>query len=351
MKIAAYTLTVISLIALMGSHQSVFAQDSSDKIVDSFYEHGQKMLNDGNYPEAINDFSRAFLLKPREEKLHDALKSLSRERNVPAAQKMELILIEDLLDYTNKLQEKSEYFLYKRNVLGEELIKKGFDSEFFQEEMAQIGQEVRVQFDEESEKIQERYAKGEDPLKVIHALLKLENKRLQKEVDLYERQYNRLREVNSQNGYIQGELAYMTQGEFARQQKFYDQKGQRVPTPSPLAEEPKTTPQNVSGEMTKILNQAQTKVDGMYTVLEDRDSKIDQLSQEVVELSLELTETKDVEQNQSQEIEKLRSELVEFESKNLLTQRLEQNFKSLKDKLKQTEKKLQNKEREIEELD
>lgn len=351
MKTVAYLTTAITLITLLGGVRPAAAQDTSDKIINSFYEHGQKMLDDGNYQEAINDFSRAFLLDPREEKLHDALKSLSRESNVPAAQKMELILIEDLLDYTAKLQEKSEYFLYKRNVLGEELIKKGFEAEYFQEEMAQISDDVRTQFDSESEKIQERYAKGEDPLKVIHALLKLENKRLQKEVDLYERQYNRLREVNSQHGYIQGELAYMSQGEFAQQQKFYDQQGRRVPSPTPAPIQPETTPQTVSGEMTKMLDEATAKVDNMYTVLEDRDSKIDQLSQEVVELSLELTETRETEKTQTEEIDKLRSELVEFESKNLLTQRLEKNFKTLKDKLKETEKKLKNKEREIASLD
>lgn len=349
MKTAAYTFSIFSLVVLLGAPNLSFAQDSSDKIVNSFYEHGQKMLADGNYQEAINDFSRAFLLQPREEKLHDALKGLARERNVPAAQKMELILIEDLLDYTNKLQEKSEYFLYKRNVLGEELINKGFEAEYFQEEMSQIGKEVSTQFDAESEKIQERYAKGEDPLKVIHALLKLENKRLQKEVDLFEKQYNRLREVNAQHGYIQGELAYMTQGEFAKQQKFYNQDGERVP--SPVTPQVKTTPETVSAEMTKMLDDATAKVDGMYTVLEDRDSKIDSLSQEVVELSLELTESRESEMNQTQEIDKLRNELVEFESKNLLTQRLEKNFKNLKDKLKETEKKLKSKEREIVNLD
>ena len=349
MKTAAYIIAVTGIMVLGANPNLAFAQESSDKIVESFYDHGQKMLADGNYQEAINDFSRAFLLDPRDERLHDSLKSMARERNVPAAQKMELILIEDLLDYTNKLSEKSEYFLYKRNVLGEELINKGFEAEYFQEEMAQISKDVSMQFDAESEKIQERYAKGEDPLKVIHALLKLENKRLQKEVDLYERQYNRLREVNAQHGYIQGELAYMTQGEFAKQQKFYDQEGRRVPSPVPP--QVQTTPETVSKEMTKMLDDATAKVDGMYTVLEDRDSKIDQLSQEVVELSLELTEARETEKGQTDEIDRLRSELVEFESKNLLTQRLEKNFKNLKSKLKETEKKLKSKEREIADLD
>jgi len=348
MKNAAqlFRLTFLCLTILIPGLSS--AEESPDKIADSFYEHGQKMINDGKFDEAINDFSRAFLLNPSDPKLHDALKTLSREKNVPASQKMDLILLEDLLEYTKKLKDKSDYFRYKRNVLGEELMEKGFEREFFEQEMTAIDNNLKATFDQEEADIQERYAKGEDPLKVIHASLKLENKRLQNEIELFEQQYNRLREVNSKNGYIQGEVALLSPTEFSRKQQFYDEDGKRIP-PEVQAKNAANNLPDVGG-ITSLLDEAKVKLDDMHSVLEDRDDKIDQLSKEVVDLSLELSESKSKEEEKTGEIGKLRNELVEFESKNLLTQRLEKNFKDLKTKLAQTESKLKDKEKQIKEL-
>lgn len=349
MKNAAQLLRISLLGLIIFLPQVSIAQDSPDKIADSFYEHGQKMILDGKYTDAINDFSRAFLLNPSDTKLHDALKVLSREKNVPASQKMDLILLEDLLEYTKQLKDKSDYFRYKRNVLGEELMEKGFERSFFEEEMTAIDAEQKAVLDQEEAEIQERYAKGEDPLKVVHASLKLENKRLQNEIELFEKQYNRLREVNAKNGYVQGEVALLSPSEFSRKQRFYDEAGNRVPADVQAKANANVLPD--VGGITSLLDEAKIKLDDMHLVLEDRDDKIDHLSKEIVDLSLELTESKSKEETKNGEINKLRSELVEFESKNMLTQRLEKNFKDLKSKLAQTENKLKDKERQIKELD
>ncbi|MGE0269324.1 MAG: hypothetical protein AB7S78_12815 [Candidatus Omnitrophota bacterium] len=349
MKNTALLLRIVLLGLIILLPQISNAQETPDKIADSFYEHGQKMIRDGKYSDAISDFSRAFLLNPNDPKLHDALKSLSREKNVPASQKMDLILLEDLLEYTKKLKDKSDYFRYKRNVLGEDLMEKGFERSFFEQEMVAIDAEQKAVLDQEEAEIQERYAKGEDPLKVIHASLKLENKRLQNEIELFEKQYNRLREVNAKNGYIQGEVALLSPSEFSRKQRFYDEEGNRVPADVQAKTNLNTLPD--VGGITSLLDEAKVKLDDMHLVLEDRDDKIDHLSKEIVDLSLELTESKSKETEKNGEINKLRSELVEFESKNLLTQRLEKNFKDLKSKLAQTETKLKDKEKQIKELD
>ena len=229
MKKTANLIRIAVIFSLIFSPAISVAEESPDKIADSFYQHGLQLLENGDYNAAINDFSRAFLLNSQDPKLYEALKSMARDRNVPAAQKMELILLEDLLEYTKKLQEKRDYFRYKRNVLGEELIDKGFDRVFFEEKMTAMEAEMTGFHDEEEREIEERYAKGEDPIKVIHASLQLENKRLQNQIDLFERQFSHLRDVNAQNGYIEGELVYLSPSEFSRKQRFYDENGKRLP--------------------------------------------------------------------------------------------------------------------------
>ncbi len=349
MKNTANLIRLVVIFSLIFAPAVPHAQESPDKIADSFYEHGLKLLESGDYNAAINDFSRAFLLNPQDPKLYQALKSLARDRNVPAAQKMELILLEDLLGYTNKLQEKRDYFRYKRNVLGEELINKGFDRSFFEEEMMAMQQGVFEDYSVEEQAIQERYAKGEDPVKVIHASIQLENERLQKEIDLYERQFGHLREINAQNGYIEGELVYLSPSEFSRKQKFYDADGKRLPVdvaPVQIAAQDLNSIDGIS----YLLDEAKTQIDNMKMVVDGRDDKIQQLSQEVVDLSLELTESRANESFKDQEITELKDVIVEFETKSLLSQRMEQNFSKLKSDLAKRDEMIQEKDQKISDM-
>ncbi|MBP9855069.1 MAG: hypothetical protein KBD53_09405 [Candidatus Omnitrophica bacterium] len=408
MKNAA-KLTQFVLLGLIFISSRFSYAETADKIADSFYEHGQKMMEEGNSNDAINDFSRAFLLNPADTRLHEALKSLSHERNVTASQKMDLILLEDLLDYTGQLKEKSGYYKYKRNALGEELMQKGFERSFFEKEMSAIDVEQKSVLDQEEADIKERYAKGEDPLKVIHASLKLENKRLQGEIELFEKQYNRLREINAKNGYIQGEVAILSLSDFSQQQAS-EQSGESAPPvinvealpssdvqpevasvtppveiepavenepivmtppvaevePEPAADvqpevvaieppavvevEAKPVDETDTGAVAGLLGETKTKLDDMLLALENRDEKIDKMSKELIALSLELEETKSKEEDKKNDLNDLRDEMVEVESKNLLLQRFQVNYQTMRNKMAQMKAKLAENDNQIKEL-
>ena len=84
--------------------------------------------------------------------------------------------------------------------------------------------------------------------------------------------------------------------------------------------------------------------------VDERQDKIDSLSSEIVDLSLELTESRANESFKEQEIQELKDELVEYETRSLLSQRLEQNFSKLKETLAEKDDVIEGKNQEISDL-
>jgi len=173
--------------------------ENEKKIAQAFVQHGIILYDKGDLQGALGDFSRALLLDSENSKAQDNLIRLSSHRDLNGSQKVNIFLLEDLLKTIRKLTEKIKYFQDKQLVLGNQLIHKGYDKHLLDQEMINIKDQVSDSNRILDYAINQPVTQLKNPLEVVNQSLSNEKDRLTQNLVYLQKQFSRLREINSKN--------------------------------------------------------------------------------------------------------------------------------------------------------
>lgn len=266
--------------------------EKNQEIVQAFVAEGLDAYARGNLKKAIENFSRALLIEPHQETARKNLLLISHHQNLSAPQKVQLFLLEDLLSFTQNLQDKTVYFETKCASLREALRQRGheetFQAPYFPAEEGSVPDE-----------------NVSDPLEALNAALSSERERLFREISSLEKEHEWLRRLSREKPPV-----------FSGRKITFETK-QAVESPiavdSISAENPPAdTASGTQGEIVALreeLRLLREQLSDLKKHVEEKDRKTAGLTKQVVEFSLQLAEK---EVSLSEQIDVLSSLSLEY---------------------------------------
>ncbi len=100
--------------------------EAEPETVEQFIRQGKNCYLRNDAQGAIGYFARALLLDPANKAARDSLARISAQTSLPASQRIQLFLSDDLLIFNEKLQEELDYFTAKRDALAAALIQQNY---------------------------------------------------------------------------------------------------------------------------------------------------------------------------------------------------------------------------------
>ncbi|MBI5150838.1 MAG: tetratricopeptide repeat protein [Candidatus Omnitrophica bacterium] len=165
----------------------------SPDIAEKFARRGISYYQQRNLPQALDYFSRALLLDPDNRTARENFPQISDRADIPSRQKIELYLVEDLLESTDQTRQKLAAVTRDRDRLIETILQGTHTADFIQRGLADIQERFNV-----PEKSWQLNNASPSPLEALHAALLLEKERLSYALACRQKQYFWLQKMQNE---------------------------------------------------------------------------------------------------------------------------------------------------------
>ncbi|OGX34208.1 MAG: hypothetical protein A3C36_05000 [Omnitrophica WOR_2 bacterium RIFCSPHIGHO2_02_FULL_52_10] len=311
MKNSGYVLAL--LICLLGGYeQAAYAGVYFDAGRKTAQEQSGN-IGSGQIEDAIARFCRALRINPRGKSIRENLSAILTSPRVTAAQRSEVLRIQDLLDHTAKLKRHESLLIQKRDRLRKQLIEEGHDSGKLKKGVLDI-RERSNRYHASALNGEDRLGGEDGHLEFVSRVLADEKQRLASQTQNTQDQYQWLE-------------ALRRGGEMPAIPLPHDDQAQRpasVPSIHITKEEFQEAP-SPSVLPAPALSRPLEPGSGFDQTLLEKTTKIDKLSEQLVELSLKMEETQDLLRNKDESMDSLRERLNDLEQRFLLEQRIIQD--------------------------
>lgn len=318
---------------------------SANKAPKELLKEGKRLRSNGNLTGAIRYFCLALLLDPDNSKFQENLLELSKEKSLHSAQMIGLLQFEGLLHYQSNLKRKIEYYKRKKDSLLMELEKKGADLDLL------MNNQVKIKPNEPNQVVDSRFLENDHPLEAVNSFFANKRELLSKELETIQYDYNYLKAVKYGRGH-----------EFAALAQKSDQADKKVDMASIHKDlQMKTKSQNRiaidqlkermaynqvyrADEIIRLREQLfvlKGQLNDLKLAYEEKDKKTSQLTNQVVNLTLQLSEKEMLLQDQSSSFDMMNDQMNELRSRIALGQRImqekDEKITTLEDKLNSPE--------------
>jgi DNA repair exonuclease SbcCD ATPase subunit len=322
-----FILTIIMLLIVSP------AGAQNTKLVNSFIRQGITLYEQGDINGAIDDLSRALLLDPHNAQAQSQLIKIIAHPSLDAKGRINLLVFEDLIDYTKKLKGKIEYVHFKNKLLEKDLYNKGYTPESLGKEMSR--RKVFILDAQKKTPLKDRaILKNHDiPLEVVNANLNYAKKELNNKLVSLQNKYNFFRELNKEIPSDLSEFESLQDQLTTKALKSYyaDQK-----------EGIRTRKQDISS-FTKDLIELKMKLQSQKLAHPADTKKMANLTEEIVDLSLKLAEKERALTDKVEEISSLNQEFIDLQERFKLEQKIikekDQQIHSLETKINEAHEK------------
>lgn len=277
--------------------------DSGPETVEQLIRQGKNCYLRNDAQSAIGYFARALLLDPANKAARDSLARISAQTSLPASQRIQLFLSDDLLIFNEKLQEKLGYFTAKRDALAAALIQQNYP---------------QTSIDQKLKAIRDRFIPPADsrrkdagimsPLETLNKSLIRNQQQLARELLNVREQISWLRPVGSSRREPLGlrEDPRKTDTQVSR---------------PPKADNAKESWQQIA-DVREELNELRRQVETLREDVKHKDDKIMALTRQIVEFSLKLTEREMILSEKVNALSSLHDAYADLQSRQELGQKI-----------------------------
>lgn len=252
--------------------------------------------------EAMDNYANVLLLDPENKAAKEALLSISYSAPVNSASEMQLLVFEDLSRYCNNLKEKADYYRGLRDQLGQRLIAQaGVPKNELVQEMKSIQDEVAASFAALHKAAPKEQGKKSGPLAAYNTLLAEQKHEYTIALAFVKAQYERLRQIE------------------ANVQKT---SLKSIASIQPILKEVSETVKPAYRNIYEKVYFLEEKVETLSGLLAAKDNQLKGLSNQIVDLSLELSERDVAENYQKDSAVSFSRNIMELESRLSLAEKL-----------------------------
>lgn len=288
-----------------------FAEELSSNLKESLIKEAALSQENGDFPKAIRDFARILLLEKNNEAAQNSLKQLAKQENLNVEDKLQLTLWEDYAHTMAQLHSKIEQLKERNSFLAEELISLGINKSSLETDIGDLVKEYKPLTFHDSLIEQETIFSAKDPLMVLNNLLAKENENLSQ-------QFVYLKKINS---YLvsQKKSAILDGGAVSYALGSDGLKGiKKVSSKNIYAQLNEEQLNSLKGEMDSMYNELQGIKEGLLK----KNEKIDELTRQVVDFSLELSEKDKYIYSKEEGMERLSREIDDLQARFALSQKI-----------------------------
>ncbi len=282
----------------------LFAQDES-KIANSFTAHGEKLIKKGKIDKAINDFSRALLVEPANKDAKALLLDISSRDDLSTEQKMDLLHFEDLIKKTSSLKKKIEEYELKRNLLGQEVIESGFMSTGLEDELLKIKNETLNGLNMNIVLTDDQLLEHTEPLKAVNDSLDHDKEKLAFKLKYLIKQYNHLREVVRGNDETRSRLQLAQIKSNSKKSEIKKNNAEMDKIVKDISNDVDQTKDVDNKRFKQEMSVVQKKLGELSEIVDHKDSKVSELTKQLVSSALKLTEMDSMLTERTEEVEDL----------------------------------------------
>lgn len=284
----ARDVTANSLYVKAGSPETV--------IIEQFVRQGTKCYQQGDIQGAIDHFARALLLDRSNKTARENMILISARSSLPAAQRIQLLLSEDLLVFNEKLGKRLIFFTAQRDALTISLIQQNYPQTLIDQKFQAIRDRSLFSTDDRGAGVS-----SASTLEALNKSLITEKEKLSRELSCVREQLAWLRPVGSLREEPQ-------------------KPDTRVSRP-PRVNGPGEAWQQIAG-VREELNELRKQVETLQQDVKHKDDKITALTKQVVEFSLKLTEREMVLSEKVNALSSLHEAYAELRSRQELGQKI-----------------------------
>ena len=295
----ARDVTSNSLYVRAGSPETVIASDFAGQ----FVRQGKKCYQQGDIQSAIDHFARALLLDQSNKTARESMILISAWSSLPAAQKIQLFLSEDLLVFNENLEKRLNFLTAQRDALITSLIQQNYPQTLIDQEFQAIQDRSLFSTDDRGTGVS-----SANTLEALNRSLITEKKRLSRELLCVREQLAWLRPVGSSPRGTSGlrEEPQKPDAQVSRPQKMND---------------PGEAWQQIAG-VREELNELRRQVETLQEGVKHKDDRITALTKQIVEFSLKLTEREMVLSEKVNALGSLHEVYAELQSRQELGQKI-----------------------------
>lgn len=263
--------------------------EAEPEAVEQLIRQGKNCYLRNDAQGAIGYFARALLLDPANKAARDNLARVSAQTSLPASQRIQLFLSDDLLIFNEKLQKKLDYLTAKRDALAAALIQQNYPQTSIDQKLKAIRDRFIPPADS-----QRKDAGTMRPLETLNKSLIRNQQQLAHE----------LLNVREQISWLRNPRKTDT----------------RVPRP-PKADNTKESWQQIA-DVREELNELRRQVETLREDVKHKDDKITALTKQIVEFSLKLTEREMILNEKVNALSSLHDAYADLQSRQELGQKI-----------------------------
>jgi chromosome segregation ATPase len=299
-----------------------FAKEERDQLANAFIQHGIIRAERGDVSGALEDFSQALILNPRNQKAENSLLSLASSKEVSSADRQSIQQINDMINYRHNLEGRVQYFQYKRDFLGSELVKKGFSAAMLD---AEIAKRHYLYLASASPADKSEFISRGAPLKSVTNALESNINDLEKQAQSLAGQVEILRKMYQSSDNDSSQLASYNFQPYAEQKDQIQEVNPNV-----------SQKNDIVYLQQDELSQMNQKLDEIHRVVSEKEDRILRLTEKITDLTLHLAKDGMNPTLASEEVSKLRTDLAEirkkYDASQMFVSSLETQIDSLKSK-------------------
>lgn len=291
----ARDVTANSLYVRAGSPETV--------IVEQFVRQGKKCYQQGDIQGAIDHFARALLLDQSNKTARESMILISAWSSLPAAQRIQLFLSEDLLVFNEKLEKRLNFLAAQRDALITSLIQQNYPQPLIDQKFQAIRDRFLFSTDDRGTGVS-----SASTLEALNKSLITGKKRLSRELLCVREQLAWLRPAGPSRREPLGlrEEPQKPDTQVSRPQKVND---------------PGEAWQQIAG-VREELNELRRQVETLQEGVKHKDDRITALTKQIVEFSLKLTEREMVLSEKVDALGSLHEAYAELQSRQELGQKI-----------------------------
>ncbi|GEM_PF-3229630 len=269
-------------------HVSTIKEPESG-IVEQFMLQGLKCYQENDTLGAVDSFARALLLDPANKTARKTLASINEQASLPAEQRIQLFLSEDLFALNENLQKKLGHFTLQRDAMAAALIQQNYPQTAIDQKFQAIRDRFALPAGD-----REKDSGSLRPLEALNKFLTQEQKRLSWELSRVKEQLSWLQETK---------------------------KPPTRPEHRMTRAEPGASWQQIAG-VREELGELRRQVQALQDDVQGKDDRITALTKQVVEFSLKLTEREMVLSEKVNALGSLHEAYAELQSRQELGQKI-----------------------------
>ena len=355
MHIQRAVLAVFAILYITLFNSSAAFAGNNAGYVSSFEADNPSVFERSDVRLAVDHFCRMLSIAPGNKTVRENLKTIISHRGLTAAQRSQVFLLEDHLNYIENLQGRVEYLVSKRNWLRGRLIENGCDRMAVLKGLVEIRDNVSGTHAAVS-RPRQPLAAGESPLAIMNGLLADEKAQLSMRIRSLEYQYDWLKAVSKEDrplllrdlaGSLEAPVTVFPGGDDAPDlpeavERRVEQKKPDVPALAgqepeeadlrrESAEKTGTRPEEAERKSDdgKSTEKFKAELGALYVQLDkleerigNEEGKITDLERQVVDLSLKLAETEIRLNEKDEAVDSLTSQLTDVEQRLMLGQKI-----------------------------